>query len=467
MADVILPESLAVMLLAFEDCFTAPSFRNFVAIVAGWLHCLGRRTITGVALASGGVGERHISVFHRFFARATWSLDWVGCVLCGMICEWLPEGAPIFLPLDDTIARKNGKCIALASIHHDPLLSTKSRPFFSYGHCWVVLAIWVPLPMFGATKGFALPVLFRLYIGKKRGGEKDAPSQRKTRKRLRRARTAFRNTPYRTKLELAREMVGLLASWAPERRFYLCCDSAYAGRKVLENRPDNVEVISRMRMDAELYALPPERRAGQPGRPRRRGRRLPTPKRTAQHTKHWKKLNVEIYGRKVVTRVTERIALWYHPLRAAPVKIVIVRDPKGHRADEAFFCTDTSVDARFILEGAARRWSLEVTFHDVKQYLGFEDPQNQTVNAVHRTAPMACVVYDLVVLWYAQHIAGRRVTPWVVTPWYRRKRSPSLPDMLAAVRRAGWRLYVSDPPSVKRRPKNAFMRWHEAVLATA
>jgi hypothetical protein len=60
MADIILPESLAAMLLAFEKCFTAPSFRNFTVIVAGWLHCLGRRTITAVTLASGGVGVRHI-----------------------------------------------------------------------------------------------------------------------------------------------------------------------------------------------------------------------------------------------------------------------------------------------------------------------------------------------------------------------------------------------------------------------
>ena len=149
------------------------------------------------------------------------------------------------------------------------------------------------------------------------------------------------------------------------------------------------------------------------------------------------------------------------------MKIIIVRDPKGHRADEAFFCTDTSVSARFILEGFARRWSLEVTFHDIKQHLGFEDPQNQTANAVRRTAPMACIVYDLLVLWYAQHIARRRTTPWLVVPWYRRKASPSLADMLTAARRAGWRLYVSDPPRGKRRPKNPVMHWHEAVLATA
>ena len=465
MPDVILPDSLAVMLLAFRECFTVPSFRNFTLIVAGWLHCLGRRTITAVALASGGVGNQHISVFHRFFSRATWTLDGVGRVLFRLALKWVPDDEPLYLPADDTLARKGGKCVALASIHHDPLLSTRKKPFFSFGHCWVVLSLWVPLPMFGT--GFALPLLFRLYVGRKRGGEKDAPSQRKNRKRLRRARRAFKKAQYRTKLQLAQEMVGLLASWVPERQIYVVCDSAYAGRTMLENRPDNVHIISRLRMDAALYALPPTRGKGRRGRARRRGKRLPTPKRTAQHTKNWRRLEVRIYGRRVKTLITERTALWYVALRDAPVKIVIVRDPKGHRLDEAFFCTDKNADAKFILEGFARRWCLEVTFHDVKQFLGFEDPQNQTEKAVRRTAPVACIVYDLVVLWYAEHVASRRRTGWLPLPWYPRKSKPSFADMLAAARRAGWRLYVSDPSSGTRRRKNSLTHWHEAVLATA
>jgi hypothetical protein len=176
-------------------------------------------------------------------------------------------------------------------------------------------------------------------------------------------------------------MVGLIAAWAPQRQIFVLCDSAYAGRMMLENRPDNVHIISRLRMDAALYAPPPARKRGQRGRARRRGARLPTPQRTAQHTKKWRRLHLNIYSRRVNTLITERTALWYVALRDTPVKIVIVRDPKRHRKDEAFFCTDTHVDATFILEGFARRWCLEVTFHDVKQFLGFEDPQNQTEKA--------------------------------------------------------------------------------------
>jgi len=85
--------------------------------------------------------------------------------------KWLPADQPLVVLGDDTLARKGGKSIALASMHHDPLLSSARKPFCSFGHVWVVLAVWVPLP-FGSGRGFALPVLFRLYVGAKRGGER-------------------------------------------------------------------------------------------------------------------------------------------------------------------------------------------------------------------------------------------------------------------------------------------------------
>ena len=53
-------------------------------------------------------------------------------------------------------------------------------------------------------------------------------------------------------------------------------------------------------------------------------------------------------------RVFTLTALWYGALRDQPVRIVIVRDPSGRRRDEAFFCTDLTVDPAFILEGYAR-----------------------------------------------------------------------------------------------------------------
>jgi hypothetical protein len=430
-----IPEALAQLLGAYAACFQARSYPTFQWLVLGWVQCLDRRTLTAVALASGAVGARHISVFHRFFARAQWSLDAVGSVVFQQALRWLPPEQPRYLLGDDTLARKPGKCVSLAAMHHDPLLSTARKPFFSFGHVWVVLALWVPLPM-GRGRGFALPLLVRLYTGTKRGGRADAPSRPTTGKRQRVAEAAHAARERRTKLELLREMVGVVASWVPERTVYLAVDSAYAGRTLLEQRPPNVHVVSRLRLDAALWAPAPKRRAGQKGRPRRRGARRPTPQQVAARCQHWHALTVAIYGRTVTTQVRTVRALWYAARRDQPVQLVLVRDPTGKRRDEAFFGTDLTVDARFILEAYARRGCLEVTFHDAKQFLGFAEPQCQTPRAVQRTAPFAFVVYDLVLLWFAEHAATTTSPTWPVRPWYRHKTAPSFSDMLTALRRA-------------------------------
>ena len=133
---------------------------------------------------------------------------------------------------------------------------------------------------------------------------------------------------------------------------------------------------------------------------------------------------------------------------------MLVRDPTGKRRDEAFFCTDPAAEARFIVEAYARRWCLEVTFHDAKQFLGLADPQCQTPRAVQRTAPFACLVYDLVVLWLAAHAPGAASPVWPVRPWYRHKPHPSLVDMLTALHgtlRPGRFLEPASPPQ---RPGN-------------
>jgi hypothetical protein len=455
MSELIVLPTLATLLSACASCFQARSYFTFQWLVLGWVESQGRRTLTTVALASGGLAQRHISVFHRFFSRASWSLDALGHAVFGLALAWVPTDQPLVIVGDDTLARKGGKSIALASMHHDPLLSSARKPFSSFGHVWVVLAVWMPLP-FGSGRGFALPVLFRLYVGAKRGGETHAAGRTPTKRGLRHqaARAAHAQHPRPTKLELLREEIALLATWAGERSVYLVVDSAYAGRTVLEHRPANVHVISRLRLDAALYAPPPPRRPGQKGRPRRRGDRLPSLTQVLAGRRRWQRLPLVLYGRAVTPRVFTLTALWYGALREQQVRIVVVRDPSGRRRDEAFFCTDLDRDAAFILETYARRWTLEVTFHDTKQYLGFGQAQTQAVAAVQRAAPFAGLVYSLVLLWAAAHVQQGGTLGWIVRPWYSTKTAAAFPDLLTALRQELWMTRFSQSPVPARHLQN-------------
>ncbi len=120
----------------------------------------------------------------------------------------------------------------------------------------------------------------------------------------------------------------------------------------------------------------------------------------------WIKTTIALYGKKVELWYQTIDALWYPSADQQLLRIVVVRDPSGRRRDDCFFSLDLTLSATQILEIFSRRWPLEVCFRDVKQFLGFEDPQNRVAKATTRTAPLVFYIYDLVLLWHAQ--AGYR-----------------------------------------------------------
>jgi hypothetical protein len=109
---------------------------------------------------------------------------------------------------------------------------------------------------------------------------------------------------------------------------------------------------------------------------------------------------------------------------------------------------------------------LEGTFHDAKQFLGFADPQCQTPRAVQRTAPFALLVYDLVLLWFAEYAHSGTNPAWPVRPWYRQKAAPSFADMLAALRGAlGPTRFLQPVCSTRRRTKSPTTAPHKELRA--
>ena len=123
------------------------------------------------------------------------------------------------------------------------------------------------------------------------------------------------------------------------------------------------------------------------------------------------------------------------------LRIVAVEALVGGRGMEAFYSTVVDATAEEVLTWYSMRWSVEVTFHDSKQHLGFEDPQGWTERAVQRTAPMALLIYTVIVHWYALH--GRHHESLAIMPWYTRKSHASFADMLATLKRVSLRQRIT------------------------
>lgn len=394
------------LLQGLSATMTAPTFHNLVTVLTGWVFA-SRRTVTRMILGAGERADKHYSTYHRLFSAARWSLDAVGLALFDLLVPCL--GNVVMLGLDDTLARKRGLKMFGTGMHHDPLLSSRGKAITNWGHSWVMLGVIVELP-FRRGHYYFLPLLFRLYLNKK-----SAAKHRRV---------------YRTRPELAVEMLTVLSSHHKNRCFHAVADSAYGGQSVLCHLPSNCDLTSRLVLDARLYDAPPARRVGQPGRPRKRGDRLPSPEELLLG--RCQRLRLDIYGRTDDARVADCQARVY----AAPdraLRVVAVDPLTGGRPRQAFYSTRADATAEQVIAWYAMRWSVEVAFHDSKQHLGFEHPQGWSRRAVERTAPLAMLLYSLVVLWFARE--GHRSWRAPECPWYVSKSQPSFADMLATLRR--------------------------------
>jgi hypothetical protein len=392
------------ILLSVLPVFTEPTGPVFLRLVAGWVLCPTRRTVTGMILFADPDGLRSHDTYHRFFRSAAWCLRQLfrawAVVLVNALC---PEGT-LWLVTDDTVHQKTGRKVAGAAWCRDAVRSTGQRIVYVWGLKIVPVCLRVVPPWGGEP--LALPIAFRVY---RKGGP--------------------------TLLDLVDEMLTELSAAFPDRSLVLTADGFYA--PLAGRRPDRTHLISRMRCDAALYTMPPPRRPGQRGRPRKKGKRLPSPAAMAAHARTWKPVETIERGRKRTRLVYTRRVLWYHVQPDRPVLLVISRDPDGKEKDDFFFTTDLDMDPATVISEFAGRWSIEDTFRNTKQFLGGEHPQCWRTPGPERAAGFAYFLYGVVWLWHIRH--GHAATPLLVTPWYPHKTTPSFKDALAALRKALWR----------------------------
>ena len=402
-----------VLLQGLSATMTSPTFGSLTTVLTGWVFA-SRRTVTRMILAAGNVAEKHFSSYHRLFSAARWSLDALGLAVFDLIQPFL--GSMVMLGLDDTLARKRGLKMFGTGMHHDPLLSSRGKAITNWGHSWVVLGVIVELP-FRRGHYYCLPILFRLYLN-----QKSALKHRRS---------------YRTRPELAVEMLKLLCLHRKSQRFHVVADSAYGGQSVLCCLPTNCDLTSRLVKDARLYAARPERKPGTNGRPRQRGQRLPTPQEMLAG--RCRRVRLDMYGRNEEARLADQVAR-VHAAPERPLRVVAVEALQGGRGQEVFYSTCSGATAEQVIVWYAMRWSIEVMNHDSKQRLGFEEPQGWTRRSVERTAPLAMLLYSLIVLWFARE--GHRNWRPLSCPWYTSKTEPSFADMLGTLRRLSIRQQV-------------------------
>ena len=481
-----LTNSFADLLLTFAPVFTAPSFVTFQLLMTGWILSTRHRYVTDLIVSSDSVGNGHFSDYHRFFSHAAWEIDDLWRLLAKLIVDRLVgQDAVMVLAGDDTLCRKRGLGIFGTGMHHDALSSSRAQKVCHWGHDWVDLCLVIAQPWWAPSKVFSLPICMRLYRNRQgltKG--KNKPTKRRTKAQQRAAAkpaqqavakkqqakvNAEKNrrgseTPHKTRPELMAEMITLVASWFPDRKFILVVDSLYSGKSVLSKLPDNFDLIGPVHAKAALYHPAPAETDVRRGPHRKKGERLPTAQAWEQASSKWSTHHFDQYGLHGSLQTKTQTGLYYKAGNDRLLRFVLSRDTVGDRPTRIFYSTNVALKAHEILSLFSFRWSIEVTHYDCKQHLGLEDPANRTEQAVKRTAPMAMFLHSLTVLWYAT--AGHQDFQIPERPWYWWKTEPSFADMLTTLRRKSWEDKLSDvPPDTTPRDNHFNLLRYLATLA--
>jgi hypothetical protein len=365
----------------------------------------GRRTVTTwirAAKLSGHYQRCYVAV-----AAAGKRADRIARRLLTEVVRPLLKGATrLTLALDDTPTKRYGPHVQGAGIHHNPTPGPAGSPYV-YGHVFVVLALLVAHPAWGAV---ALPLLARLYVRKV-----DLPGI-----------DPKHRPPFRTKLELrwAKPWLGLLGL-----PIWVVADGAYAKKELLKPAMSlGMTVVSRLRKDAALRTLPGPRPAGKRGRPRIYGEDVIDLAKRGGQRRGWSSDTFDLYGEKVIKKYKTFLATW-RPAGGV-IRVVLVDEPAGWRA---YFCTDTSASVADILMTIADRFSLEIAFRECKQVVGAGQQQVRffwaNVGAFH-----VCLwTYTMTEAW-AWGRKDEELVDRSASPWDKASRRPSHAD-----KRRAWR----------------------------
>ena len=417
-----MPPEFAAIMIAFEPLFSKRVYEHASTLVAGAILTPGRRTVTN-ALRVMGLGQTTtFQNYHRVLNRARWSPAQASWVLLRLLVRAFTSTGPLVFGIDDTIERRWGKNIQARGIYRDPVRSSHGHFVKASGLRWLSLMLLCEVPW--ARRVWALPFLTVL-----------CPSQRYNQAR---GKTHKKLTDY------ARQMTLQLRRWLPDRHLIVVGDSSFAALELLASVRAYATMVTRLRLDAALYEPAPPRRPGQMGRPRKKGKRLPTLNQVLTDSKtSWLRVFVSHwYGHQGYTvELTSATAVWFHTgMAPVPLRWVLVRDPAGKHDPKAFLCTDLAAGPVEILSWFVRRWSVEVTFEEVRRHLGVETQRQWSSKAIARTTPCLLGLFSLVTLM-ADRLHSCQGLFVRKAAWYA-KEVATFSDALAAVRRQWWHAEV-------------------------
>lgn len=362
----------------FRAVFTAPSFLHFQAVVLS-LWALPLLTDGQVSLARIWLASRtsqHWDATCRFVRAYAWQPDELArrltLLVLAVVASRLPvdrDGKPLLLvgvdeTLDEHVYAK--KIFGVSQHYNHTAKAGQSR--YRIGHGWVTLSVLTASDS-GWVRAFAVNIV--LYI----------------------ARKSCSSAPYKSKRELATDLLEQLSHWVGQQyAIVVVGDGYYACRGWLaQQRNRQRRVVTRLRSDARVYELASKPPKSKRGRPKVYGPKVSLARRALAEQKFEAERKMKVYGREHRVRLRKLVCLWRG--LEGPISVVIVQGI----GKSPFYLLDTDPQASAVetLQYYAARHAVEQPYEDLKQDGGLGGYRGRSELGVRRFAMLAVVAHTL------------------------------------------------------------------------
>ncbi len=422
--DTFLSISFGTLLMhLFQGPFSGRSWQSFTYLACGWALARDRHTITTYLWLTGATTLKHFSRFYVFLGGPLYQRRWQlwGAVIC-LAAQLVPEDQVIQVVFDDMTKKKAGAHIEGLDRYRNGAGSARQEYRTLRGLNFVLGIMRLPLSRWPGHY-LSVPVGLELYL---------KPDQAQ---RL--------NVPYRSRSQLARDILDFVAHQLPGRQLRSLADGGYATKEYLRQLPDTVQAVGRFPISAKLYQLPPTLEQRRRGAPRKKGDLLGSPKTLAQTPSGWSPHPTEAGA-----QVQAWCGLWHSVLPGRLIQVVVVRR-EAQRASQkagtrkppppvaAFFSTDLALRPEAILREYRDRWAVEIEIRDANGFDGLGQDQCRKWQRISGANTFRLVLAAARTLWFIQQVeGGTKIDLRRYRPWYRQKVAPSQLDVVWACREA-------------------------------
>ena len=283
----------------------------------------------------------------------------------------LKGNTSIYLIIDYTLQSKYGNkfdCYGKLFDH-----TAKNGTSYLNGHCFVCLALAIPVIFKGNIHYIKIPVHYKLYDSLK------------------------------SKMELAADMVTGVAPILQDYQVIVLCDSWYTKTSFIKpiKKLKNVDIIGAVRKDTAIYDLKPEP-TGKRGRPKTKGDKLDYRKFSYKQENDYfiahKKVITNLHDEPVFITVTTTDINKFSSVR---IYLSTICPKKINSFDNMPSNQNSSNDkseSKTVFNIYKMRWNIEVIFYQTKTFWSFGNYMVRHKEAIEKYANLIGVAYSLTVL---------------------------------------------------------------------